>query len=113
MKPRQFLREQDWVAMAPTGPEPALSAVIAQVRAASRELYDDGPQPAPIAVTRVVNELPADPIGVEIADHRSRAGCLGTISGAVGDARDVTKGLAESQSAHQASCSFFTFAAND
>ena len=40
---RQFLCEQDGIAMAPSRPEAALSAIVAEVRATARELDYHGP----------------------------------------------------------------------
>ena len=70
VQPGDLLGELHRIAMAPARPEAALAAIVAQMRAAARELHDDGAQAAPIAVARVVDQLPADAVGVEVADHR-------------------------------------------
>ena len=80
MQPRELLGEADRVAMAPARPETALAAIVAQVRTAARELHDDRAQAAPIAVAGMVDQLPADPVGVEVADHRARLRRAGAVA---------------------------------
>ena len=60
--------------MTPARPETALSAVIAEMGTAARELHDHGAQSAPVAVAAMVDQLPADAVGVEIADHERLRG---------------------------------------
>src|SRR5579871_6523027 len=72
MQPRDLGGERLWVAMPPARPEAALTAVIAKMRTAARELHHDGAFAAPIAIAAVVDQLPANTIVVEIADHRRR-----------------------------------------
>ena len=73
MQPRELLGEPHRVAMAPARPEAALAAVVAEVRTAARELHHDRAHAAPVAVARMVDQLPADAVGIEVADHRRRA----------------------------------------
>src|SRR5262245_13110566 len=50
------------IAMPPACPKSALATIIAEVRAAARELDDDRALPAPVAVASMVDQLPTDAI---------------------------------------------------
>src|SRR6516162_8152655 len=69
---RKLRGEFHGIAMAPAGPEPALATVIAEMRTAAGELHDHRALAAPVAVAGVIDQLPSDAVGVEIADDRCR-----------------------------------------
>src|SRR5689334_4072318 len=101
MQPGDFLCELDRIAMAPAGPEAALSAVIAVVRASARELHDDGAHSAVVAIIGVVDQFPPNAIGVEIFDHRGGARFDDASPLAEGDAIDRAEMVALFDRAHE------------
>src|ERR1035437_2014105 len=68
----EFGRELHWVAVPPRPPKIALTAVAAMMRTATGELHYHGATVSPIAVTGVVDQFPANPIGIQIPDHCGR-----------------------------------------
>jgi hypothetical protein len=113
MEPRQLLGKAHGVAVAPSGPEPALAAVGAQMRAAARELHDRRAQAAPVAVAGVVDQLPADSAGVEIADDGRRPRRVHARRIAPGDAGHILEVLAVLDRRHQAPRRLLAFAPDD
>ena len=101
------------VAMAPARPEAALAAVVAQMRAAARELHDDRALAAPIAVARVVDQLPADAVSVEIADDGRRRRRDGLPFVAKRDARNGAQRFARVQRPRQLRDRRLALAAHD
>src|SRR4051794_37462244 len=85
MKPGDFLRELDGIAVAPAGPESALAAVIAVVRTSAGELHDDGAHAAVVAIVAMIDQFPADAIRVKIFDHRGGPGFDDPAGAAKGD----------------------------
>jgi hypothetical protein len=75
--------------MMPAGPEATLAAIVAQVRTAPRELHGGGTEPAPVVVASMIDQLPAEPVGVEVADDRSGRGRGGDAVSTIRDALDV------------------------
>ena len=70
-QPLQLVDELRHVAVAPALPEHPLAAVGAGVRAAARELDDRRPAQAEGAIlVPVVDQVPADRVGVEVGDRR-------------------------------------------
>jgi hypothetical protein len=110
---RDLLGEAHGIAVAPAGPEAALAAIGAEMRAPARELNDHAAQPAPIGIARMVDQLPADAIGVEIADHRCRARRPRHAGVAIGDARNRIERLAPFERRDEPPRSFFALAAHD
>ena len=74
MEAGEFGREFDRVAMTPLPPEAVLAAVVAMMRAAARELDDDGAAFAVVRVAAMIDEFPTDAIGVEIGNDGRGAG---------------------------------------
>gem|GEM_PF-6687477 len=113
VQPRELAGEQHGVPVAPAGPEAALAAVVAEVRAAPRELHHHRAKAAPVAVASVTDEFPADPVGVEVADHRGRCGRPGQAVPAMGDAGDGSDVGVGSERGHQAAGRLLALAAHD
>jgi len=103
----------DRITVPPSGPEAALAAVVAKVRAASRELNDDGAKPAPVAVVGVVDQFPADAIGVEIGDDGCSARCNGLSIAAQRDTVDAVEWTAAAERRHHLAGRRLAFAAHD
>jgi hypothetical protein len=101
------------IAMAEARPEAALAAVVAGVRAAARELHHDGALAAPVAVTRVIDQLPADPESVEVGDHRGRRGADHHALVAERDPADCEQRAAVGQRAYEAGRRLLALAAHD
>ena len=89
------------VAVAPAGPEPALAAKGAQMRAAARELQNHRPLAAPIGIVGEVDQLPADAQRVQVFQHRRRGGGVGLALTAKGNARNCGQIGASRQRVHQ------------
>lgn len=112
-QPGDFARQPDRIAVAPAGPESALPAIGAKMRATARELHDHGAFAAPVAVSGKVDQLPPDPVGVEVADHRRGRGGMGLAvlaKGEAGNGGKVDPGL---KCAHQRGHGFLPLAAQD
>jgi hypothetical protein len=110
---RQLPGEAHRVAMPPACPEPALAAVGAQMRAAARELHHHGAQPAPVAVAGVIDQLPADAVGVEVGDDGCRPRRVHALRVPPGDAGDGLEGVAVLDGGHQAPRRLLALAAHD
>jgi len=68
MEAGEFSGKFDGVAMTPLPPKAVLAAVVAMMRAAARELDDDGAAFAIVSVATMIDEFPTDAIGVEIGN---------------------------------------------
>src|SRR5262245_51465869 len=113
MQPGDFPGETDWIAVAPACPEAALPAIIAQVRAAARELHDDRPPAAVVTVATGIDQLPADATGVQVLDHAGGTGLNDPPVAAKRDSIHVRQVAILLQQCNQAPCSLFTLAPND
>ena len=101
------------VAVAPPGPEAALAAVVAQVRAAPGELHDDGALAAPVAVARVIYQFPTDAVSIEVADDWGWRGGERRAADAEGEARDGAEVAAGLHRGQEATRRFLALTAHD
>ena len=101
------------ITMPPPGPEAALPAVVARVRAATRQLDDDSTPPAPVAVVGVIDELPADAVPVQIGDDRCGGSRVGGAVDPVGDTGDRLEREAARQRVEQGPRCLLAFATDD
>ena len=108
-----FLGKLHRVAVAPLGPEAALAAVAAKMRAAARELHDHGPLAAPVGVVGVIDQLPAHAVVVQPGDHWRISRGNGRARLPPGNAGNLLQITAINQRLHQRQRSLLAFAAHD
>lgn len=113
VQPRHFPGQLQRITVPPAGPEPALTAVGAQVRTAARELDDNGPLATPIAVSGMIDEFPANAVVIEVADHRSSPCCQGCAITAKGNAAHLVEVAFPAQGLHKLADGFLAFTTHD
>src|SRR4051812_30770355 len=58
--------------MTPLPPKAVLPAIVAMMRTAARKLHHDSAAFSIISVMTMIDQFPADAIGIQIRDHRRR-----------------------------------------
>src|SRR5262245_13399770 len=113
VQPRDLGCKAHGIAMAPASPEAALPAVVAEVRAAARELHDYRSLAAIVAVAPGIDQLPGDAERVEVGDHRRGRRGDGLSAAAKCDAVDLREVLAATQRLNNFQRGQLAFAAHD
>ena len=113
MQPGKLLGELHRIAMPPLRPESALSAIGAQMRTTARELHDDGALAAPVRIARVIDQLPAHAIRIEVADHRRIGRGMRLAVHSICNAAHRRQIARPAQRTHQIERGLLAFAAHD